>query len=67
VIADGSSFFCVTERGSPKRSGGQGDILAGCTATMLSWAKAAENTGARLQILLLLMTITILIMMIILQ
>lgn len=40
IISDGKTVFSVSERGSPKRSGGQGDVLAGCTATLLSWAKA---------------------------
>eukprot|EP00964_Phaeocystis_antarctica_P088677 scaffold56452_cov59-Phaeocystis_antarctica.AAC.4 len=32
--------------GSLKRSGGQGDVLAGSIATLLSWAKQAEATNA---------------------
>lgn len=39
VVTDGEAVLCVTEQGSPKRSGGQGDVLAGCLATLLSWAR----------------------------
>ena len=42
LISDGT---CVAENGEPgslKRSGGQGDVLAGTIATLLSWAKAAS-------------------------
>jgi ATP-dependent NAD(P)H-hydrate dehydratase len=39
VVTDGESVLCVAEEGSPKRSGGQGDVLAGCLATLLSWAQ----------------------------
>ena len=44
--AVGAAWAC-DERGCLKRCGGQGDVLAGSIATMLSWAKAAE-TKARL-------------------
>ncbi|ODV90982.1 hypothetical protein CANCADRAFT_2704 [Tortispora caseinolytica NRRL Y-17796] len=33
----------VTTRGSPRRAGGQGDILSGCIATMLAWREAYHN------------------------
>jgi ATP-dependent NAD(P)H-hydrate dehydratase len=39
VVTDGETLLCVTEKGSPKRSGGQGDVLAGCLATFFSWAR----------------------------
>ena len=31
-----------SERGGPKRSGGQGDVLSGTIATMLGWARATQ-------------------------
>jgi len=41
LISDGTVVVENTEPGSLKRSGGQGDVLAGTIATLLSWAKAA--------------------------
>ena len=43
VISDGSCTVACDEVGSLKRSGGQGDVLAGTLATMLSWAKARSS------------------------
>lgn len=45
-ICNGAAFVENCEKGSPKRSGGQGDVLAGTVATLLSWARAAELAGA---------------------
>ncbi|KAL1503293.1 hypothetical protein AB1Y20_011345 [Prymnesium parvum] len=45
LLSDGESLVVNAEAGSAKRSGGQGDVLAGTTATFLSWAKAAEEAG----------------------
>ena len=42
LLSDGGCWLGVEEAGSPKRSGGQGDVLAGSIATLLSWAKQAE-------------------------
>ena len=45
LLSDGVAVLENAEAGSPKRSGGQGDVLAGSIATLLGWAKAAESTG----------------------
>ena len=42
LISDGEATVSCDEEGSLKRSGGQGDVLAGNLATLLSWAKARE-------------------------
>lgn len=42
LISDGESTVLCEEEGSLKRSGGQGDVLAGTAATLLSWAKARQ-------------------------
>lgn len=54
VIHDGSSALHVSEPGAPKRSGGQGDVLAGTLATFVAWsqmgggaASAAQEVGLR--------------------
>jgi ATP-dependent NAD(P)H-hydrate dehydratase len=39
LISDGGCWLAMEEAGSRKRSGGQGDVLAGSIATLLSWAK----------------------------
>lgn len=46
LLSDGSCWLGVAEAGSLKRSGGQGDVLAGSIATMLSWGKQAEAKQA---------------------
>ena len=38
-------MLCNEEPGSVKRSGGQGDVLAGSIATFLGWARAAQLGG----------------------
>ena len=43
LLSDGSCWLACDEPGSLKRSGGQGDVLAGSIATMLGWAKMAES------------------------
>ena len=43
LICDGQVVLANEEPGCPKRSGGQGDVLAGSIATMLSWARAGEG------------------------
>lgn len=37
--AQGCRFSCA-EEGSPRRAGGQGDILSGCIATFLAWSRS---------------------------
>lgn len=41
VIHAGSTSIVVEEAASPKRSGGQGDVLAGLLAAFLAWARRA--------------------------
>ncbi len=45
LLSDGTSVLCNEEPGSVKRSGGQGDVLAGSIATFLGWARAAQLGG----------------------
>ncbi|KNA21544.1 hypothetical protein SOVF_042040 [Spinacia oleracea] len=52
LICDGDSVFSVSISGSPRRCGGQGDILSGTVAVFLSWARqhvllAEEDLGIR--------------------
>ena len=44
LLSDGTQLLIVDEQGSPKRSGGQGDVLAGCLGTLLSWGSAPQAT-----------------------
>ena len=37
MITAGADVFILREIGSPRRCGGQGDILAGCVAVALHW------------------------------
>lgn len=45
VAAAGRPSFSVTTTGSPRRVGGQGDVLSGTIATFLAWAVAAARRG----------------------
>jgi ATP-dependent NAD(P)H-hydrate dehydratase len=53
LIFDGGALLSVAVTGAPKRSGGQGDVLAGTLATWLAWSHAdgaaaiAESAGVR--------------------
>lgn len=38
IVSDGRTTLEVGFRGCPRRCGGQGDVLAGATATFVSWA-----------------------------
>ena len=38
IISDGTVTVTCDEGGAPRRCGGQGDVLAGCTATFFAWA-----------------------------
>ena len=43
IISDGkTAMFCKT-RGSPRRCGGQGDVLSGSVTTALAWWKVSEK------------------------
>lgn len=44
VIASGDSFLVCDVTGSPRRCGGQGDILSGAAALFLYWAYANAKT-----------------------
>ena len=43
VCAGDGPPVVVSEGGSPRRCGGQGDVLAGCIGTFLSWAAAGAS------------------------
>ncbi|KAF6264025.1 HX dehydratase [Scenedesmus sp. NREL 46B-D3] len=43
LITDGQQLLVVRADGSPRRCGGQGDILTGTTAAFMSWALAAQR------------------------
>ncbi|KXS22509.1 Ribokinase-like protein [Gonapodya prolifera JEL478] len=45
VISDGSVVVHCSTPGSPRRCGGQGDLLSGATATFLAWADLARGGG----------------------
>lgn len=38
IISNGDVVYKLGVRGSPRRCGGQGDILAGCLGVALHWA-----------------------------
>ncbi|KAI9193762.1 hypothetical protein LWI28_000053 [Acer negundo] len=44
LISDGDTVKSVSIYGSPRRCGGQGDILSGSVAVFLSWARATEKS-----------------------
>lgn len=39
IITDGEVVVECTEESTPRRCGGQGDVLAGCMSVMISWAQ----------------------------
>nr|CCA21974.1 conserved hypothetical protein [Albugo laibachii Nc14] len=41
-ISDGVTNLVIEEHSSPRRCGGQGDIMSGCIATFTAWAKHLE-------------------------
>jgi len=43
LVTDGNTLMSVAHRGSPRRAGGQGDVLAGAIATFYSWALSAAG------------------------
>ncbi|QDZ20757.1 ATP-dependent (S)-NAD(P)H-hydrate dehydratase [Chloropicon primus] len=44
IRVGGGPATVVDTEGSPRRCGGQGDVLAGCVATFLSWGRKAVGT-----------------------
>ncbi|KAL3505868.1 hypothetical protein ACH5RR_031250 [Cinchona calisaya] len=44
-ISDGETVSAVSIYGSPRRCGGQGDILSGSVAVFLSWARQSAGKG----------------------
>ncbi|KAK4784686.1 hypothetical protein SAY86_019054 [Trapa natans] len=45
LISDGDIVKSVSTYGSPRRCGGQGDILSGSVAVFLSWAREQSNVA----------------------
>nr|GMD75643.1 ATP-dependent (S)-NAD(P)H-hydrate dehydratase [Ipomoea batatas] len=45
VISDGKTVCAVNIYGSPRRCGGQGDVLSGSVAVFLSWARHCAANG----------------------
>ncbi|KAI9023275.1 Ribokinase-like protein [Hyaloraphidium curvatum] len=43
VISNGSKVWVCDSKGSPRRCGGQGDILSGSIAAFVAWAKGYEG------------------------
>ncbi|CAG8536719.1 462_t:CDS:10 [Paraglomus brasilianum] len=43
IISNGESVIVCDTTGSPRRCGGQGDILTGLIATFIAWGRAYEN------------------------
>jgi len=43
VISNGSAAVVVATKGSPRRVGGQGDLLAGACGTFIAWIRAAKE------------------------
>ncbi|XP_013791909.2 ATP-dependent (S)-NAD(P)H-hydrate dehydratase-like [Limulus polyphemus] len=43
IISDGDILTMCKEKGSPRRCGGQGDLLSGSLGTMLHWAHMAHD------------------------
>eukprot|EP00514_Thraustochytrium_sp_LLF1b_P001622 CAMPEP_0184514504 /NCGR_PEP_ID=MMETSP0198_2-20121128/4002_1 /TAXON_ID=1112570 /ORGANISM="Thraustochytrium sp., Strain LLF1b" /LENGTH=318 /DNA_ID=CAMNT_0026904705 /DNA_START=924 /DNA_END=1880 /DNA_ORIENTATION=- len=48
IITNGKKAIAVTATGSPRRCGGQGDILAGTSGLFAHWAVAAGDEGSLL-------------------
>jgi len=44
IISNGEFTLTCDENGSPRRCGGQGDVLSGCVAGWLAWMRASEKT-----------------------
>lgn len=45
IITDGNNVVLCTEQGSPRRCGGQGDLLSGSLGVFTFWADDAFSTG----------------------
>ncbi|XP_074320052.1 ATP-dependent (S)-NAD(P)H-hydrate dehydratase [Silene latifolia] len=45
LICDGTEVCSVSTFGSPRRCGGQGDILSGSVAVFITWARQCEDMG----------------------
>lgn len=44
IITNGNNVWTCCEQGSPRRCGGQGDILSGSLATFAYWSQLASNS-----------------------
>jgi len=45
IFQSGRRVAACTAEGSPRRCGGQGDVLSGAIATFLAWVDAADGSG----------------------
>ncbi|KAL4451921.1 hypothetical protein ABPG75_007583 [Micractinium tetrahymenae] len=45
AAGDGQQVLLCDEEGSPRRAGGQGDVLSGCIATFAAWAQRAGGAS----------------------
>lgn len=45
IVTNGGNVFKLGIRGSPRRCGGQGDILAGCLGVSFFWANKVRNVN----------------------
>lgn len=45
AAGDGQQVLVCDEEGSPRRAGGQGDVLSGCIATFAAWAQRAGGAS----------------------
>ncbi|XP_022253892.1 ATP-dependent (S)-NAD(P)H-hydrate dehydratase-like [Limulus polyphemus] len=50
IITDGEIIAVCKEKGSPRRCGGQGDLLSGSMGTMMHWAHMTYNRNESLKI-----------------
>ena len=48
IITNGTEVRTCSEEGSPRRCGGQGDLLAGALATFVAWNKSLFDGTERL-------------------
>lgn len=45
AVGDGQQVLVCDEEGSPRRAGGQGDVLSGCIAAFAAWAQRAGGAS----------------------
>ncbi len=49
IICDGEMFILLCEPASPRRCGGQGDVMAGMVGLWMGWSKAYYDGAKRSQ------------------